>query len=264
MLKNSEYALRIPLRIFHLVPEEKRRLGLIVFFVGMIHLLLFMTLEIHYPTAHNNSVRRSEIFLSTSDLMSSTSWNSTLFWNQMRDPSLLLHQSLVEEERPKNLQPVFETISNSNLPLLPVGSDARAPLEEEIPLEKSALEKMIAIPNQFSYSSDLPPLTRKTQVLFSKNLLDRAAKKLPSLPTPSINLLNESRVSTLRIGISPEGFVLHSLIEESSGSSSVDQLALAEIRKIVFQPSAQQSLEWGSVTIYWTFSNPSKIAPEGP
>ena len=123
---------------------------------------------------------------------------------------------------------------------------------------------MIAIPNQFSYSGELPTLSRKTQVLFSKNLLDRAALKLPSWPTPSINLLNESRVSTLRIGISPEGFVLHALVEESSGSSPVDQLALAEIRKIVFQPQARQSLEWGTVTIYWTFNNPSEKAPKGP
>jgi TonB family protein len=137
-------------------------------------------------------------------------------------------------------------------------------LEEEIPLEKRALEKMLAVPNQFSYSTELPSLNRKTQLIFSKNLHDRLSQKLSSWPSPSINLLNESQVGTLRIGISPEGFVLHSLVEESSGSSPVDQLALAEIRKTVFQPRAQQTIEWGTVTIYWTFNNPSKKGTEGP
>ena len=263
MLKTPKIDLRIPLRIFQLLPEEKRRLGLIVFIVGLIHLLLFFTIEIQYPTANEAATRRTEIFLSSSSLMGAESWTSTVFWNQMRDPSTVLHQSLISPEKLKLLQPVFEKISDSNLPLLPVGSEFNSQEEKLLPLENKAFEKMILSPNKFIFSTSATTPNPPSQILYSKNLEERAIKTPLVWPKASVNLLNESRVTTIRLGISPEGFVIHALVEESSGSNSVDQIALQEIRKTTFQVKAGSTLEWGSITVFWAFTNPAPQTKEG-
>ncbi len=263
MQKIHEHTLRIPLRIFQLVPEAKRRLGLIVFIVAFIHFLLFFFLEIHYPTTHGSAVRRTEVFLSSPALMGVETWNSTVFWNQMRDPSTLLRQSLIPQESSKLIHPVFETISNSHLPLLPVGSEAEVQNEEQLPLDRKAFEKMVLVPKNFVFSVNSPNTNPSTQVLYSKNLESRMNKSVTVWPSVTVNLLNESRVTTIRIGISAEGAVLHTLIEESSGSNEVDQIALQEIRKKTFQPRAGQGIEWGSATIFWVFNSPLPKGKEG-
>jgi TonB family protein len=255
MLKSPDQALRIPLRIFNLVPEEKRRLGLIVFLIAAVHLALFFILEIHYPAGHPTNQRRTEIFLSSSELMGNDSWQSTVFWNQMRDPSALLRQSLIPVEKKIALHPVFESPSNSTLPLLAIGSEAESPWEEMAPLENRALEKMIPTPRTFTYSTALLNVSHSSRLFLSKNLEARKKTLPSSLPKLTVNLLNESGATTVRVGINPEGLVLHALIEESSGAASVDQVALQECRKMIFQPLGNSELEWGNVTFFWAFES---------
>ncbi|MES2308363.1 MAG: energy transducer TonB [Verrucomicrobiota bacterium] len=263
MLKSPDQALRIPLRIFNLVPEEKRRLGLIVFFIAAIHLALFFFLEIHYPATQPTSSRRSEIFLSTAHLMSGDSWHRTQFWNQMRDPSTLLHQSLIPTEKKIALRPLFENSSSSTLPLLAIGSEAESPWEEAVPLENRAMEKMISTPRNFTYSTTLSNVSHSTRIYFSKNLDARKKTISTSPPKLTVNLLNESGTTTIRLGVNAEGIVLHALIEESSGAANVDQIALQECRKMIFQPISNGDVEWGNVTFFWAFDNtpPAKETP---
>ncbi len=132
-----------------------------------------------------------------------------------------------------------------------------------LPLENKAFEKMVLSPNPFIFSTTATTPHPTSQILYSKNLEERAIKTPLVWPKATVNLLNESRVTTIRLGISPEGVVIHALVEESSGSNAVDQIALQEVRRATFQVKAGSKLEWGSITVFWTFTNPAPQPKEG-
>lgn len=253
MLKNPDLALKIPLRIYHWVPEEKRRLGIIIFAILIFHAFLFFVIEVHYPIAQPSSNRRTEIFLSTSELLGVDSWQSTQFWNQMRDPSLLLRQNFLLPEKRKRIDPHFDSPSTSSLPLLVIGSEAESLWEETIPLQNRALEHLTPPPPSFIPSSEIIPIHPSTQLLLSKNLELRKKSTPKTPPSPQVNLLNETGTTTLRLGVSSEGIVFHVLLEESSGSPAVDQLAIDLLRKTIFHPLPSSTLEWGTATFFWKF-----------
>ena len=110
--------------------------------------------------------------------------------------------------------------------------------------------------------SPLPPKTspRATRIRASEEINARLPE-VPTLPRFQSRSTRTPETATWMIAIAPNGTVLHSITDKSSGDPELDRAALAFLRKLLFSPSQQSETVWGFVEFQWGSDVLSPTAP---
>lgn len=99
-----------------------------------------------------------------------------------------------------------------------------------------------------------PPGLSGSQYLLDGALAKRGIASAPPLPQAEITFL--PRPTVLQAGIDAGGSVVFVLIDESGGSSELDQMALKLVHRWKFKPAATASMETGRIRIQWDVKTP--------
>ena len=245
--------------LFDVVPPEKRRLGLFLLLVGLLHVAAFSFIQITYPQPPIRTASRVHVTLTETLSQAPVNRTSLRFWYALEDPSLLI--------RPRD--PVIDTakieitpIKHDSIPAaqpvtLPVRDDKISFLPDGLPSLTERAGAMMEPPRQiFAYADSKTSTAKPTTTLsLDPALSARAITPLPTLPKQASSLLTEAGATILRVGVNPDGRVAHVLVEQSCGKAAVDAVALQALRKTHFQPATgvNPGLVWGQVTVYWQF-----------
>ncbi len=90
---------------------------------------------------------------------------------------------------------------------------------------------------------------QNTSVTFVDGLARRAAASNPSI-TFSYHAGAPAEPTTILIGVSSEGKVTYSLVQHPSGDPALDELAIAHLRNVAFEPAAAP-ITWGFAIFSW-------------
>lgn len=268
--KLPKLSLGLPIEpLFDAVPPEKRRLGLFLLFALSLHLMAFYFIRVVYPQPGFHSTPRIHVTLASVDGMLSNNRANLQFWYSIEDPSLLIRpQGALVDSAKIEITPIrrVETDSTQAATPPPLREQAIAFLPDGLPPLTDRASAMLETPREvFAYASVSATTTAKPQttLYLDPTLTARLRGTVPFLPSQSAGLLTDSGVTVLRVGVNGEGRVAHVLIDQSSGKSAVDALAVQALRQTRFEPDAKQALLWGQVTVYWQFE-PDQPAPAAP
>ena len=254
-------------RYFHLfghaleaVPEEQRRLGLVLFLVALAHGLAFFAFSVVTPSALPAQRAKTHVVLYSS--ASSAAPAPTLadfgFWSRINDPSLPIYPpDLMEGTGRPRSAPRWPSAA-AEAATVAVASDFDFLPDRLAPLPQRAEEVLAPPPPLFNYRAALfRPSLPATTVEWSAALAGRR-QGLPawSLPDAPVNLLAESGVTVLRLAVDARGHVLHAVVDQSSGRSEIDRLALDGARGLHFAPAPNTRPVWGRATVFWRFTPP--------
>ena len=260
------------------VPEEQRRLGLWIGVALVGHIVGFACLRVATPpappapapTVHVTLYRPAETAPDAPE-GERVRGGDPAFWSRINDPSLLIFPPKFLASGggrdPLVPQPLWSGDTPGSSPLLALPPDLN-PLPDALPpLARRAADALaVAVP-----SPQIPnlraalfrPAAAKTTVLWDgpAAFLDRRPGewKLPAAPA---SVLLEARPTVLRLAVDGEGRVVHAMVDQSSGRSEVDLVAIDGARRLRFKTAAGASLLWGTASVYWQYTVSS--APAAP
>jgi len=248
---------------FEAVPEEQRRLGILIFVALLGHVAAFCLLRITYPPTVTVGHPRTRVTLMAAapDGAESPRFLGFVSWSSLNDPSAAIFPpDLLATSNPAgNLPPDADVVprwpapSTSETALAPLSSALEILPDRLAPLPDRASAALVIpheMPNLAAALTRLP--VDHTVVQWGDALAARHPAEW-SLPAVPVRLLAESDVTILRIAVDATGHVAHALVDESSGSSEVDAIALDGIRQLRFAPAPGTSLQWGRATVFWRF-----------
>lgn len=253
--------------LFDVVPPEKRRLGLFLLLVGLLHVLAFSVIQITYPQPPIKTASRVHVTLTETISQAPLNRSSLRFWYALEDPSLLIRpRGPVVDTAKVDITPTKrDAVPVTPVMTLPQRDDKISFLPDGLPSLTERASAMMEPPRQlFVYTEAKASATKPmTTLSLDPALAARAITPLPTLPKQASSLLTEAGATILRVGVNPDGRVGHVLVEQSCGKSAVDSVALQALRKTRFQPAtgANPGLIWGQVTVYWQFEpEPTPVA----
>lgn len=238
-----------------ILPPEKRRLGLIVLLVFGAHIAAFFGVRIVYPERLEPHPVTVQVSLLNAN-GNSTASQDFRFWGQLQDPSMIMldRGPIVDpQQKQVDLKPIFDSDQGGLPTALAIMSDVDFLPAGLQPLNQRAAESLApALQTYEPALSTTPGAQRASQVEFDPSIRGRLNGSLPALPSPTASLLSEAGLTVIRLGIDGQGNVVHLLVEESCGKSSIDDQAIAFLRSVRFLPDTAD-LAWGKATFYWNF-----------
>ncbi len=264
---------------FEAVPEEQRRLGLLIFLALLGHVAAFCLLRVTYPPAATVDHPRTRVTLiaPAPDGAESPRFLGFVSWSSLNDPSAAIFPpDLLAASNPAgNPAPDADVVPRWPAP----STSETAPVTLSSSLEILP-DRLAPLPDRASAALVIPHETPNLSAALTRLPVDHTvvqwgdalASRHPaewSLPTVPVRLLAESDVTVLRIAVDAEGHVAHALVDESSGSSDADAVALEGIRRVRFAPAPGTGLLWGRITIFWRFQAaeapvPAAATPSAP
>ena len=245
------------------VPEEQRRLGILIFVALLGHIAAFFLLRITYPPAVTVEHPRTRVTLiaPSPDGAESPRFLGFVSWSSLNDPSSAIFPPdfLASSNPTGTLAPDADVIprwpaaSTSETAPVPLSSAFEILPDRLAPLPDRASAALVAphqMPNLSAALTRLP--VDHTVVQWGDALSSRHPSDW-TLPAAPVRLLAESDVTILRIAVDAAGRVAHALVDESSGNSDIDALALDSVRQLRFAPAPGAALLWGRATVFWRF-----------
>jgi len=265
---------------FEAVPEEQRRLGILIFVALLGHIGAFCLLRVTYPPTATVEHPRTRVTLiaPAPDGAESPRFLGFVSWSSLNDPSAAIFPpDLLATSNPAgNPAPDAEVVPRWPAPS--VSETAPAPLSSALEILP---DRLAPLPDRASAALVIPRETPNLSAALTRLPVDHTvvqwgdalAARHPaewSLPAVPVRLLAESDVTILRIAVDAAGHVAHALVDESSGSSDVDAIALDGVRQLRFTPAPGTGLLWGRATLFWRFqaaeapASPATATPAAP
>jgi TonB family protein len=256
---------------FEAVPEERRRLGLWICVALVGHIVGFACIRVATPPAVPTVASQLRVTFyreASPDQEESARGGDLAFWSRINDPSLLIFPpgflASGGGKEPLAPQPLWPGGDLGSSPLLALPPDLN-PLPDALPpLPRRAAEALSVavaspqIPNL--RAALLRPAQAQTTVLWDGSAAFLARRpgewKLSEVPG---SVLLEAHPTVLRLAVDAEGRVIHAVVDQSSGRSEVDLVAIDGARRLRFKAAPDASILWGRATVYWQYA-----APAGP
>lgn len=242
---------------YEALPEEKKRLGWLCVVALFGHIAAFFVLHVSYPPQQYQRTQRTQITLYTPETMVQSGLNNRTFWLEMNDPSRFIRPQsdwVVTQLAPSEINPRWQKVPGESRVLLPLAGDLQFLPDRLAPLSERAFESLRPPSQSFQFlAHDLPASARRTVVEWEEPLRSRLTVEPWVLPPAKAELLDQARVTVLRVGLDRGGEVNHVLIEASSGKSEIDLLAVDSLRSRKFKPVTEGGIVWGRVTIFWLY-----------
>ncbi len=246
-----------------LLPPERRWLGLLVLISLAGHLGCFFIFKVETPPSAGVPQRPQQVTLLSAggaDMVAAGS----MVWMDWRDPSVMaLPRSPLPELSRISSLPEWKQKGPESAPLPQqfrefVLKDDIASLSQQVSDSLKELK-----PEPKGLQIETPPPLSGTVVQITGALTDRAIQKKTELPQPAVD--RDLKTTVLSFSVNEEGMIENILVDSSCEDSSVDQLAVRELRNWKFAPVADTPTQWGKALIYWHFKEkPAPAAPPAP
>lgn len=242
-----------------LIPEERRLLSVFIFVSLVLHASTFYFF--HPPDLPPRMEKT--IHPQVSLLMPSSPSGDVInaaAWINLFDPRVLAIPS-AESSFNNEQKNILHKRQDDTLPLRPVepipAQYAPVALPSPGNLEQRALISLSNVqPNPRPIIVETPPRVRGTRIQFSGDITNRTPTRKPDLPQPRSPVTLKPTI--LRMAVDSPGNLVHILVDESCGDSSVDLQAVKILRDWRFTPlESSDSLQWGRATIFWDLQSPS-------
>lgn len=230
------------------VPEGKRRLTGYLLLALLAHVALFWGVQLTYPESTRQPPPRVRAMLALPQRESTLydiETRDRAFWNRLHDPSMLiLPQDQLDADlvalrapRPGETVPASDAALASPLQPVELRQDGTELPTALLPLERRAASQLLPRPQAFIYP-DLAPVAADaaSQLRLTGPLASRRWVLEPKLPSPATEVLPPRGTTLLRVGADASGRVVHVLVVESSGNTSIDLLGLEAVRAGRFAP----------------------------
>ena len=215
-------------------------LPLAVLIAALLHTAIFFLFSLKYPVSRSDGPNQARLYFLHHSSPEYPKIESAL---HSSDPALFAPgRGLAElEDLPTaSYKPQYEKA---------VLEWAEPPLGIRRPEEKQISKGPVRIPvQQLSTPASLPP--QPTRLRASTEI----SARLPETPaTPKFQIKSSLplETATFMIAITPEGQVLHSIPDKSSGDAGLDRAAMAFLRTLRFLPSENPGTAWGFVEFQW-------------
>lgn len=178
-------------------------------------------------------------------LTPSTPENAALLrWIDSVDPALV---ATSEPSRPPGLAEVHYVPSFTSAHTAPLGAPAEKSPEVHFP---PAVDHLKAA-SQFPAEAAVPPLASMAPTIwhFPKILTARPVRQSAPMDF-SHRATAPVEPTILLLGVNADGEVRFSMVQQTSGDASLDDVALNYLRKMVFEP-ADTPMTWAFITCVW-------------
>jgi TonB family protein len=241
---------------------ERRWLGTILALSFIAHLLLFLGIELKMERPRVLPLRPSTItFVDLEGETGASVETASEDWLQWRNPA---HLALPPEGLPEP-ELIRKALAGEYPERGTSASDQPAPFPPSPspvtlnaslpPLDRqaaAAAQRILPEPSHQDIAN--PPGLGGSQYLLDGALAKRGIASAAPLPQAEVTFL--PRPAVLQAGIDAGGSVIFVSIDESSGSSELDQMALKLVHRWKFKPSANAPLETGRIRIQWEVKTP--------
>ena len=262
------------------VPEERRRIGVLLLGALMLHAGGFLLLRVSYPEAApvlTPARQRLMVYAPAPGASRMPTVADIGFWSRIDDPSLVVFPPDVatlpaegttasaryhaSDEAGAGNGAAASVPAQAPLALVALDPDVRTLPDRLAPLTQRASDALgSAGPRQVFHYSIAPSLPAASGTAVRWAGSPAFAARAPAewrLPAVSSDLLAEPGVTVLRLAADGQGRIAHVLVEESCGNSETDLAAVVAARRLRFAPapapSSDADLAWGNVAVYWKF-----------
>jgi TonB family protein len=211
-----------------------------IFSAALLHAAIFFLFSVKHPPSKSSGTNPARLYFLPSNNPEYSRIESALYSS---DPALFA---------PKRGLPPQEELPNATY----TPQYAKATIAwDEPPLRTRTpnTDRVFKGPIRISPKKSPLPLKsspRATRIRASEEINARLPE-VPALPKFQSHSTRTPETATWMIAISPDGSVLHSIPDKSSGDLELDRAALAFLRKIPFSPSQQSETVWGFVEFQW-------------
>ena len=255
------------------VPEERRRIGVLLLGALMLHAGGFLLLRVSYPEAApvlTPARQRLMVYAPAPGASRMPTVADMGFWSQIDDPSLVVFppdvatlpaEGTAASARYHASDEAAGAGGQVQAPqaLVALDPNVRTLPDRLAPLAQRASEALgSAGPRQVFHYSVAPSLPAASGTAVRWAGSPAFAARAPAewrLPAVSSDLLAEPGVTVLRLAADGAGRIAHVLVEESCGNSETDLAAVVAARRLHFAPApaSDTDLAWGNVAVYWKF-----------
>jgi hypothetical protein len=214
-----------------------RLLWLFLFSLGL-HLVALYVFHVVYPSTTSLPPPAAQISVLNPE---NPQDRRLLDWVALNDPAAISAPN-VEDSLVTKLVPNYRTTFSDETPAIQ-RSQANAPAQE------APIPSLFTPDNLFVRQVRPTPVQPKTSFVSHFEFGLALQRRQPVVPE---NLPASRRVSeptSFFVGISKDGAVKYLLLWRTSGSDQLDQLAEKTVRRLRFQPAADET--WDTVTLNW-------------
>jgi hypothetical protein len=207
----------------------------------LVHAATFFLFQVVYPQRVTIPQPAPQVSLLTPSSPENVAF---LRWIEAEDPALVASDNSVN---PAAMPEVRYRPSYVAPRTAPLGAPAEMPQAVRFPPAEDRLapaESTMAAPPPPTASAPQP-----TTVSFSGALAARPLARHPALIFPQ-HPTAPAGPTGLLVGVNGDGEIRHTFLQESSGDSALDDLALDHLRHLVFAP-ANDPITWAFVTFVW-------------
>lgn len=221
-----------------------------VLIAALLHAAIFFLFSVKYPVSRSDGPNQARLYFLTDSSPEYSRIESALYSS---DPALFAPgRGLPElEELPSaTYTPQYE---NATLEWEELSLSDRKKSEERI------FKGPVRIPLQKTRPiADQTP--RPTRLRASAEIAARLTETLDA-PKFETRSTTAPEPAAFMIALSPEGQVLHTIPDRSSGDPGLDRAAMAFLRKLRFAPSEKADTAWGFVEFQWGSDVEQPAAP---
>lgn len=236
-----------------LMPFERRWMGMFIALSLFIHVAVFFLFKTPNVPLRISIPAQQEVTLLA--LPETTASQQAATWITLFDPRVIaLPQPNAIASQTNFLKTQLEKLWEDYIPrpkLLASSSTSASAVPSSVSQEASASLQIPFINLPKGADVEIPPPLRGSVVQINGPLAERQVLKKNQLPQPTAT--QGLKATTLHIGVTSEGVVLFTFLDESCGDPATDLLSLQYLKQWSFVPQtpSSEAITCSQVLVFW-------------